>query len=431
MMNLTYEEAMARVNSRLRFGMKAGFERIRSLLNELGNPHEKLKFVHVGGTYGKGSTSTLIASALEAAGYKTGLYTSPFVIDFRERFMINHEMISKQQLIEAIEAVSTAIESLEAEDEQYTEFEFITALALFWFAKESCDIVVLEVGLGGRLDTTNVIPQPEVTVITSISLDHTDILGDTIEKIAAEKAGIIKGGRVVLYPVQEEAAVEVIRKTCNEKEAELTVPNITDMSVLSESINGTDFTYQNESLHTPFLGEHQVYNAITAHAALQELKKIGWEISESAIKNGFSEAFIPARMEIISRNPLVILDGGHNPGAAEALRNMVKKYLPRKKIVAVIGMMADKDSREYFRQAGNLFETIITVDVSNKRAMPREELKGIAMEFCDDVVAAPSLAEALETADRKLDENGVLIVTGSLYLAGEIRGLLRTRYSSD
>ncbi len=429
MSNLSYEEAMAKVNSRLRFGMKAGFERIRSLLSELGNPHEKLKFVHVGGTNGKGSTATLIASALREASCKTGLYTSPFVLDFRERFMINGEMISKPRLIEEIEAVSAAIESLNAEDEQITEFEFITALALHWFASEGCDIVVLEVGLGGRLDTTNIIPAPEVTVITSISLDHTDILGGTLEEIAAEKAGIIKGRDVVLYPIQAPPAADVIKQACREKHAELIIPDVGNIKLLSSSIAGTEFTYNGETLKTSFLGEHQVYNAVTAYTALQCLKK-HFDIPEGAIKKGFKKAFIPARMEIISEVPLVILDGGHNPGAAEALRKTAEAFLTGKKLIGIIGMMADKDSREYFGNLRGVFNTIITVDVSNMRAMPAKELAGIASGYCGDVRCAATYEAAINEAEAMFDGTSALIVTGSLYLASEIRELLYGRFKN-
>ena len=218
---MTYEEALKTVNHRLRFGMKPGLERIQMLLERLGNPQKQLRFVHVAGTNGKGTTCTLLAGALQAAGYRTGLYTSPYVLEFRERFQINGTMIPKEELIQQVQRVADAAQSLEAAGEDVTEFEFITALAFCWFAQRQCDIVVLEVGLGGRFDATNVIDVPEVAVIASISLDHTAVLGDSVEQIAFEKAGVIKpGGTVVCYPDQQLEAEEVLRQAAQERGAD-------------------------------------------------------------------------------------------------------------------------------------------------------------------------------------------------------------------
>ena len=232
---MTYEEALQKINSRLRFGIKPGLERIEALCKKLGDPQKKPRFVHVAGTNGKGTTCTLIASVLTAAGYRTGLYTSPYVLDFRERFRIDGEMIPEAELIEEVKRVSPVADELEAAGDTVTEFEFITALAFDWFAQRDCDFVVLEVGLGGRFDATNIIDTPEAAAIASISLDHTAILGDTYAKIAFEKAGIIKkGGDVVLYPVQDPSVFETIESACNERGAHLHIPDEKNMQV-----NGT------------------------------------------------------------------------------------------------------------------------------------------------------------------------------------------------
>ena len=229
---MTYEEALQKINSRLRFGIKPGLERIEALCKKLGDPQKKPRFVHVAGTNGKGTTCTLIASVLTAAGYRTGLYTSPYVLDFRERFRIDGEMIPEAELIEEVKRVSPIADELEAKGETITEFEFITALAFDWFAQRDCDFVVLEVGLGGRFDATNVIDTPEAAAIASISLDHTAILGDTYAKIAFEKAGIIKkGGDVVLYPVQDPSVFETVESACNERGAHLHIPDEKNMQV--------------------------------------------------------------------------------------------------------------------------------------------------------------------------------------------------------
>ncbi len=422
---MTYEEALKEVNSRLLFGMKPGLERISKLLTRLSNPQEKLKFVHVAGTNGKGTTCTLISSVLRKAGYVTGLYTSPYVIDFRERFQIDGEMISKEELTGEVEIVSKAAKELESSGGAVTEFEFITALAFHWFAARRCDVVVLEVGLGGLYDATNVIGTPEAAAIMSISLDHTAILGDTLEKIAREKAGIIKpGGRVVLYPDQAEEVKAVIRKACEEKGASLVIPKREEASVKGASLQGTEFEIEGLRLQTPFLGEHQVKNALTAYEAVKLLRKRGFSISDEALREGFANAFIPARMEVISKEPLCLLDGGHNPGCAQALKEALERFVPGRR-VAVMGMMADKDSREALRIIGPLFSKIVTYAPENPRSLPAEELAKVAGEFCPQVIATKTCGEALAAAMKDLKREDALIVCGSFYLADEIREPLK------
>lgn len=418
---MTYEEALEKINSRLLFGIKPGLERVEQLLELLGKPQNKLKFAHVAGTNGKGTCCTLLSSVLKESGLKTGLYTSPYVVDFRERFQMDGEMISEQELIAEVEAILPAVETLEAAGDTVTEFEFITVLALHWFARRRCDIVVLEVGLGGRFDATNVISVPEVAVIMSISLDHTAILGDTLEKIVFEKAGIIKsGGEVVLYPRQGGRVTEEIERICRERGASLTVPDTAALQVVERSLGGTVLEVGDKRLKTPFLGEHQALNAWTAYTALQVLKDKGFPVTEETIDRGFAKAFIAARMELISRDPLVLLDGGHNPGCAQALKDALEAFVPQRK-VAVIGMMADKDSHEALRMIGPLFSKIITVTPDNPRALDAEKLAGTAREFCPSVEAAQTCGQALALALRDMKRGDALIVCGSFYLAGEIR----------
>ncbi len=426
---MTYEEALSVINARLQFGIKPGLERVAAVLERLGEPQKKLKYVHVAGTNGKGTTCTLISSVLRRAGYRTGLYTSPYVLDFRERFQIDGEMISPEELIEEVERVAPAVRAVEAAGEAVTEFEFITALALDWFARRACDLVVLEVGLGGRFDATNVIDTPEVAVITSISLDHTAILGDTLEQIAFEKGGVIKaGGRVVLYPEQGPGVTEVIQGLCRERGAALTVPDLTRVRVTGASIEGTSFTLDGAAYRTPFLGEHQVKNAVTALAALEVLKTRGFALEEEQIRQGMAEAFLPARMEILHREPLCLLDGGHNPGCAAALKDALERFVPGRR-VAILGIMADKDSREYLRLVGPLFEEIFTLAPDNPRAMDARELAEVAREFCPRVTPVDTVGEALARSMKDLGEEDSLIVCGSFYLAGEIREGLRRKFA--
>ena len=423
---MTNEEALAKINSRLTFGMKPGLRRIKELLEELGDPQKQLKFAHVAGTNGKGTTCALLSSALREAGYTVGLYTSPYVEDFRERFQINGEKISPQELVEEVELLSPIAEAHDAAGDTVTEFEFITALAFHWFARRKCDIVVLEVGLGGRFDATNAIDAPEVAVIASISLDHTAILGDTLEQIAFEKAGIVKpGGRLVLYPWQGPGVVETISRICQERGAQLLFPQ-REYKILEESLSGTTFQAGGETLRTPFLGEHQVRNALTAGKALEVLAQRGFPVTEEEKRRGFAKAFLPARMEILSTRPLCLLDGGHNPGCAAALKDALERFVPQRK-AAIIGMMADKDSHEALRLVAPLFSKIVTLAPENPRSLPAEDLARVAGEFCPQVVPAQTCGEAIARAMKDLGPEDALIVCGSFYLAGEIREQLKAK----
>lgn len=422
---MTYQEAMEKVNNRLRFGIKPGLERISRLLEKLGNPQKQLKFVHVAGTNGKGTTCTLIAGALKAAGYRTGLYTSPYVLEFRERFQINGKMIPPEELVEEVEVVSAAADQMEAAGEPITEFEFITAMAFHWYAKKHCEIVVLEVGLGGRFDATNVIDTPEVAAIASISLDHTAVLGDTVEQIAFEKAGIIKpGGRVVCYPDQEPEAERVLRAAAQERGAEFRLAQLSMIKQQECSIYGTLLLYRAEPLLVPFVGEHQVKNAVTALTALEVLRERGWKISQKAVQEGFAQARIPARMEILGRDPLILLDGGHNPGCAAALREVLTHHLAGKKLVAVMGMMADKDSRTALSILAPLFSAVRTLCPDNPRSLSAQELAEKAAVWCRDSKPCFDRKQALEEAAALAGEDGAVIVCGSFFLAAEVRPLL-------
>lgn len=421
---MTYDQAMAKVNSRLLFGMQPGLERIQRLLKELGNPQESLRYVHVCGTNGKGTTCALTASVLRQSGYRTGINPSPYVVDFRERFQINGEMITKEEFAQEMEEIWPVVERLDAEDCRISEFELVTAIGFHWFAKKACDVVVLEVGMGGRYDATNVIPTPEVAAMVSISLDHTAWLGDTVEQIAREKSGVIKeGGRVALYPQQPPEVRAVIEQACTEKHASLAVPDLSRIQVLSESMEGTVFQAEGLRLRTPFLGEHQVKNAATVLEIIKILRTRGFHISDEDLAAGFAKAFIPARMEIISKKPLCLLDGGHNPGCALALKDALLRFVPGRR-VAVMGMMSDKDSASALEILGPLFDQIVTVAPNNPRALSAHDLAAVAAPFCLRTIAAESVERALDMALKDLGEEDALVVCGSFYLAGEARELL-------
>lgn len=419
---MIYEEAIRKIESLQQFGSRPGLERIGALMNRLGNPQERLKFLHVAGTNGKGTTCALLASVLRSAGYRTGLYISPHLADFRERMQIDGQMISHSELASLAGRVFSEAEIMKSQGEIITEFEAVTAMAFLWYAEKACDLVVLEVGLGGRLDATNVIRKPLVSVITSISLDHTRILGDTVEQIAREKCGIIKeDGVTVSYPSQKPAAAEVIRKTAGERHNRLVEVASYGVKELSTDLSGTELLWNGVRLHLPFLGEHQVKNAATALAALDVLRSFGYSIPEEAVKRGFSEAVFPARFEVLSRVPTVILDGAHNPDGTAALAAAVRQYLPGRDLIAVMGMLEDKDVDAALKNLSGLFSFVITTEPSSSRSMSAEELAERWRRMGVSAEPAKGQNEALQMAYSRLKPDGSLLICGSLYLAGAVR----------
>ena len=431
---MNYTEARAYVDSTERFGIKPGLERITKMLAYVGNPQDKLKFVHVAGTNGKGSTCTMMASVLMEAGYKTGLFTSPFVIDFRERFMVDGEMISENEFAEIMTRVRTVNDLLEKSGTSLTQFELITAVALLWFVQKECDVVVLECGLGGRLDSTNVIRKPLCSVITKISLDHTDILGDTVEKIASEKAGIIKPGcPVVLAPHQDQAAVRVIEKKCAEIGSSLIVSGMDTVSVKTMLPTMSEIYYGGLRLMIPLAGAHQFENAVTTVNAARELNERGLVISDDQIVSGIAKAKIPARFEIISHAPLVVVDGAHNPDGVEALCSSVDALLGGRSIVGIIGMLRDKAYEEALSQIIPRFDMVLTVTPDSPRALSAKELAACAERFAGEGVSVKpvdSLKKAASIALDMTDEASAVVVCGSLYLASAMRPVLQAMIES-
>lgn len=417
---MTPTEAIEYIHSRLTFGIHPGMERIKALCAALGNPQNALRFVHVAGTNGKGSTSTMIAGMLTCAGYKTGLFTSPYVIDFRERMQINGEMIPPDELASIVERVKTACDELDKRGIIATEFETLTAAAFLWYKERKCDVVVLEVGLGGRLDSTNIIKTPLVSVITSISTDHTAVLGNTISEIAAQKCGIIKpNGVTVVYPEQFPDALRVIKETAEREHNRLISPDMSACRVVDETIRGTDIVYDSLNLHIPFAGDHMIKNALTAVSAVREC---GLNVSNGAIERGISAAVMPARMELIGDR--VILDGGHNEGCASALRAFLERFTGGRR-VAVCALMGDKDCDTYLRLIAPLFEKMYLTAPDNPRSMRPEALSALVDKYCVDCIPVSDPIEACRAAADDIKQNGgTLVVCGSFYLAGEVRGYL-------
>lgn len=420
---MDYCDALKYIHSLMRFGSRLGLERIGELLEKMGNPQNKLKFVHVAGTDGKGSTCNMIASILTEAGYKTGLYTSPYVVDFSERMQIDGASISGEELAGLVERYKPLVDEMEGRGLSVTEFELITALAFAWFAERGCDIVVLEVGLGGRFDATNVIDTPLVSVVTSISMDHTDVLGDTIEKIAFEKCGIIKeGGVTVTNSNQDADALAVIMQQAALKNNRLHVANVRALNVLRHGFFGIEAEFDGMRLHIPLCGLHQVENAANALEAVRVLKEKGFEITGEHIVKGLEKVRLYARVEVLCREPLVILDGGHNKKEVGALARVLDEYAEGRNVFAVVGMLADKDYHSALEMLAPLCSGIIAVSPNNPRALPAPELARAAREFCGNVREADSLDDALREIYEMAGVKGLIVICGSLYLAGEIRG---------
>lgn len=421
---MNYNEALSFIHSRMKFGSRPGMERICALCEAFDNPQDKLKYVHVAGTNGKGSTCTMIAEMLKAAGYKVGLFTSPFVVDFRERIQINSEMIPKEDFAKIVEKVVPVVEELKSKSIEPTEFEIITAVAFLYFLQENCDIVVLEVGLGGTLDSTNIIKKSEVSVITSISMDHTDILGDTILDIAAHKCGIFKsGGHVVGYPQSDFAVERFVKEKAKEAGCDYTHSDLGRIRLVREEFDGSTIIYAGCTFKIPLSGKHQIYNFSTAISAINVLKGKGWNVSVKNMLDGVAALKMPARVETVSTNPLVIVDGGHNAEGFDALCYTLEKYFKDKKIIAVFGMMKDKDYAYCAKKLAPLCEKIYTTTVSNPRSLTAKELAEELKKHGAKAKPVDDCGKAYKKALKKADKDSVVIVCGSLYLASDIKNL--------
>ena len=416
---MTYKEALNYINGTLWLGSKPGLKRIRELCSALGDPQDSLKFVHIAGTNGKGSAAAMTASVLKAAGYRTGLFTSPYLYRFNERMQINGEQIPDEVLADIVARIKPAAEKME---DHPTEFEMMTAAAFLWFRQERCDIVVLEVGLGGRLDSTNIIAFPECAVIMNIGLDHTKILGDTVEAIAREKAGIIKPGCDVCLYEQKKTVEEIISSICKEKGADLTVADFSSIKSEFDSTEGQAFFYKGREYSLPLLGKHQLKNAAVVIETVGILRKRGYDISDLALEHGLYSVRWPARFEIISDDPYFVVDGGHNPQCAETVRENTLAYFPGMRHIFLTGVMADKDYPALFDILNEAADEFVCVTPSNPRALRAEELAAFLRKYQKPVHVCDTVQDGVEKAkELALESNGAVIATGSLYMSGDIR----------
>ena len=412
---MTYEQALEYIHSVSWTFCKPGLERIGELCRRLGEPQQSLRFVHVAGTNGKGSFCSMLSSVLTEAGYRVGLYTSPYIRFFNERMCVNGEPISNEELAELTEYVKPIADEM---TDKPTEFELITALAFEFFKRHRCDVVVLEAGMGGRLDSTNIIRESLLSVITGIALDHTAFLGDTVEKIAAEKAGIIKDGAPLLWGGDSPEAAEVIRARAVEMGSEFTAVNYRAIQNLRADLEGSTFDLgDRKNLHIGLLGLYQPRNATSVVTAVDILKKRGLNISDDALYRGLANARWQGRFEIIRRQPLTIFDGAHNPqGIASAVAS-IKHYFGDQRVYLLTGVLRDKDYTAIAKDLSQIADRAFTLTPDSPRALSSEEYANTLCEAGIDACAHGSLKEALDHATAEALRDGrPLVCLGSLYV---------------
>ena len=428
---MNYQEALEWIHSTGRFGIKPGLGRMARMMGLLGNPHKKIRVIHIAGTNGKGSTAAFLSKILEEAGYRVGLYTSPYLEAFTNRMAINGEDIPEEKLVEIVNMIKPLVEDISADPElgQMTEFEVVTSIALYYFAMEAPDFVVLEVGLGGRLDATNVIENPLVAVVTNIGLEHTEVLGDTIEKIAWEKAGIIKEGVQVVTAVPRLEALQVIQQKCLEQNAALfNLREKVNIEKKSSSLEGQTFHYSNfqglqlKDLFISLLGEHQIVNSSTAVAVIEVLQGKGYHISENAVRQGLKDARWAGRLEVMGKNPLMILDAAHNTDGVKSLKKALKEQVKYNKLVLVIGILGDKALDDMLKEIIPMADKIIITKPDSPRAAEPETVAQTAEKYTRyPIILEDSIPRAINIALSLAEPKDLLLISGSLYTISEAR----------
>ncbi len=432
---MTYEQAIAYIHGTYAFGAKLGLDNIRALLAELGNPQEKLKVVHVAGTNGKGSTSAFIQSILMQAGYRVGLYTSPYLERFTERIKVNTEEIPREMLAKLTAEVREAVNRLLDKGNAHpTEFEIVTAIGFLYFQRQKVDFLVLEVGLGGRLDATNVIEKPLASVITPVAMDHQAYLGTNLAAIAREKAGIIKSGRPVILGKQEPEAEAVITSIAEEREAPLLQADVMHHKILSKGLDGIQFSYENHAYQITLVGLYQVENAILAIETCRALQAADLVmLSEEDIRWGLAKAKWPGRFEILSKDPMIIIDGAHNLAGIMGLTRTLDEILPGKPKRALFGILADKEVDEMVKQVIPYFDSFVLTRPDNPRALPPEALRQKIWTYKPraHVVIFDEIEEAAEDALVDLASDEALVAFGSLYMIGAVRTYMNARLTAE
>lgn len=428
---MEYNEALAYINDKDKFGSRLGLESIGKLLNLLGDPQDSLKYIHIGGTNGKGSTASYLSNSLIEAGYKVGLFTSPYIERFNERVQINGSDIPDSEIGRITSAIKEKADIMVREGYEHpTTFEIVTAIGFIYFAEEQVDYVVLEVGLGGRYDSTNIIKQPIASVITTIDYDHVDVLGDTLAKIAYQKGGIIKKDSIVISYPQEVEAMEVLRDVSAEMNAEFYLSPLENVEIKSISSNGAvfDFKYKNhgiENIKINMLGEYQVYNAalaLTTLFVLREKKLI--EISDKEILKGFKNTKWAGRLEVLSENPIFLIDGAHNVQGISQLKKALK-FFDYKKLILGMAILKDKDTSKMVELLAPMADIVVATEVRMPRKLDADDLAEKIKKYNENVFVERDIKKAIEKTIELADKEDMIVFGGSLYLIGEVRTLYK------
>ena len=427
---MNYAQAKAYLEEVAQRGSELGLVSMEKLLGRLKDPQDGLKFIHIAGTNGKGSVLAYLSTILKEAGYRVGRYISPTLFSYREKIQVNAACISREAFARHTKSVKDAMDALEKEGVRPTVFEAETAIAFLYFLEQKCDIVVLETGMGGDTDATNVVKTTVLEVLVPISMDHMQFLGNTLSEIAAHKAGIIKPHTAVVAAPQEAEALAVIRKACQKQDAVLYPVNLQDINDISYGLKRQTFSYKGEKeLAISLAGTFQILNAATATEAVLALRKLGYSIREEHLRAGLLSAVWKGRFSVLWEKPLFIIDGAHNRAGAEQLKASVAQYLKGRRIFAVCGVFRDKEYEAVLQAAGSFARAMITIQTpDNPRALPAEELAQAAGKYIADVQAAKSIEEAIEKSFGMADgADDVILAFGSLSFLGEITKLVEKR----
>ncbi len=423
---MNYQEALNYISSVNWKGSRPGLERITELMNKLGNPQDTLKFIHIAGTNGKGSVAAFTSNILREAGYKLGLFISPFIEVFNERMQINNQNISDDELAEIVEYIKPFAEEMQ---DLPTEFELNTAIALVYFSRHNCDIVVFEVGMGGEFDATNIIKSPEVAVITSIGLDHVEYLGDTVEKIAATKSGIIKPGcEVVLYK-QSQNIINIINKRCIEVNASLHITNPDSLQLIDADIDKQEFeTAEYGRLVIHLLASYQKNNLAVVLSIMKILKNRGYHIDNESIKRGLARTYWPGRFEVLQKNPVFLVDGAHNPQGIEATVSSLKAAFKDRRIIFIFGVLADKNYNAMLDTIEPLAKCIMCVSPENSRALSAKDLANEVAKRNIPAIICDTIQKGVDEALSMAQADDVVCAIGSLYMVGDIKSYYKSTY---
>lgn len=421
--NMNYEEARVYLDEVSKYGSVLGLDNMRELLGRLGNPQDHLKFIHISGTNGKGSALSYMSTILSGAGFRTGRYISPTLYAYRERIQVDGVMIDRESLAALVTVVKEAVDAMEAENKgNPTVFEVETALSFLYFKEQKCDIVVLETGLGGTLDATNVVKTTVMEMISSIGMDHMEFLGGTLQEIAENKAGIIKPHTWVVSAEQDPKAAEVIKRVCREKDCKLSVVDPDAFQDVHYGYEKQTFTYKNwKDVEITLAGTYQVTNAALALEAVEALRKLGYSLTEEQVRKGMKAAFWRGRFSVIHKNPVVVIDGAHNPAAAKVLKDSLETYFQGKNLHFIMGVFADKDYQSVIEMTAPLAKHIITIETpGNPRALSAVKLKEAVEKVNPSVEAAGSIREAVEKSMKNAQKDDVIAAFGSLSFLGEL-----------